>query len=236
MNVFLMIVQRLRQEIDNALLRIRSIRAPIVRVSLDVPYVCQFAVPESAEPTLKKQLATIDDPNWMESGAASKERYALLAPNICGIASAAMVIGFYTGVTPKPVPLAEDAIKAGVFQETADDLTDMNYRMFAQWIPKYGLRADVYTRLSLSGIRHALSMGLLVIASVNPNIRGFVTSSEQKIGGHMVVVVGYDMDAKTVMINNSSGFTSLQSQKDHTMPTSEFLRYFAGRGIVISSL
>lgn len=229
-------IWRLRQEIDNAVLAIISLRAPKRRVAFDVPYVCQFAVPESAELTLKKQLAAIDDPHWMESGATSVERYAFLAPNICGIASAAMVIGYYTGSTPKSAVLAEDAIASGVFKERTDDLTDMNYRMFARWIPKYGLRATVYSRLSLRGIQYALSSGSLVLASVNPNIRGFITSSEQKIGGHMVVVVGYDMDAKTITINNSSGFTSLQSQKDHTLSESEFLRYFAGRGIVLRNL
>jgi hypothetical protein len=73
-----------------------------------------------------------------------------------------------------------------------------------------------------------------VIASVNPNIRGYATSSETKIGGHLVLVTGYDQDKKTITINNPSGFVSLNTQKGHVLSEVEFIRYFANRGIILS--
>src|SRR5665213_1647532 len=86
------------------------------RINFDVPYVCQFAKPEHAELSLKKELAPIHDPHWKESGAESPERYADWAFTMCGMASAAMALGYFKDETMRPAELAEDALKAGVYK------------------------------------------------------------------------------------------------------------------------
>jgi len=229
------ILMRGIQEIKNAVYSARAtFGVSKQQVNNDVPYISQFAVPASAEATMKGELLPMDDPHWRESGALTPERYAMLASNICGMASAAMAIEFFKGGSPKPAALAEDALSAGVYQENKTGLTDMNYRKFAKWIQKFGLHADVYTRLNLRGIYHALSSGKLVMVSVNPNIRGYSLSREDQIGGHLVLVTGYDKTAHLVTINNPSGFLSTNSQKGHVLTNDQFLRYFAGRGIVLA--
>ncbi|HCC83720.1 TPA: hypothetical protein DEP96_02635 [Candidatus Uhrbacteria bacterium] len=231
---FRKIFRRLEQEMRNADYEVRARVSKILpRVDNDVPFVCQFASPEHAELSLMKQLKPRDDLDWRESGATSPERYADWAFTMCGMASTAMVLRSFFDASPLPAELAEDALKHGVYQETAGEISDMRYREYATWITKYNLRAKVYTRLSIHGIKHALSNGRLVMISVNPNIRGVVTAAVNQRGGHLVLVTGYDTNAGTITINNPSGFASQGSQLHHTLAVKVFKKYFAGRGIVL---
>lgn len=231
------IFSRLGQKLKNVRYEISAHLNPIqLKVAYDVPYVCQFAKPEHAELSLKKELRAIDDPEWRESGATSPERYAEWAFTMCGMASAAMALEHFKGKRIKPAELAEDALVHGVYVQEPAMLSSMKYKEFSEWLPKYELHADVYTRLSVCGIRYALSEGCLVIVSVNPNVRGYDTAPKEQKGGHLVLVVGYDLDKDTITINNPSGFVSTNTQLKHVLPTGEFLKYYAGRGIVVKSL
>jgi hypothetical protein len=154
---------------------------------------------------------------------------------MCGMASAAMALGYFKGKDFKPAELAEDALQASVYVEASDGLSSMRYKEFAAWIRKYGLHAHIYSRLSVRGIQYALSQDTLVIISVNPNIRGYDTAPRSQKGGHLVLVTGYDLQEDTISINNPSGFVSTNSQVNHRLPTSEFKKYYAGRGIVVSN-
>jgi hypothetical protein len=111
----------------------------------------------------------------------------------------------------------------------------MKYREFAEWISSYVLKAQVYTKLNIKGIQYALSNGRMVIASVNPNIRGYDTATLNQKGGHLVVVTGYNLKENTITINNPSGFYSTKTQIGHTLSVPNFFKYYAGRGIVISN-
>lgn len=203
------------------------------KVSHDILYVCQFATPEHAELSLKKKLNPVDDPYWESTGAISPERYSDWAFTMCGMASTSMALSHFHNKNIKPVLLAEDALRAGVYTENAKEISGMKYREFVEWVAKYDLSASVYTRLSVCGIQYALSKGGLVIVSVNPNIRGYNTASPNQKGGHLVLVTGYDRNKKTVSINNPSGFVSGNTQINHELSHKEFLSYFAGRGIVV---
>jgi len=110
----------------------------------------------------------------------------------------------------------------------------MRYAEFAKWIRNYGLRADIYSKLSIKGIQYALSQNKLVIISVNPNIRGYDTAPKMQKGGHLVLVVGYDRELGTITINNPSGFLSTDTQINHSLLIEEFKNYYAGRGIVLT--
>ncbi len=231
------IFSRAFQEIKNALYKLRARFSHISgSVQYDVPYVCQFATPASAELSLTKKLAPVDDPHWEKTGAKSPERYAQWAFTMCGMASAAMALGHFKNLQVKPAELAEDALRHGVYIETPDDISSMRYVEFAEWIRGYGLQAEVYSRLSVMGIRYALSRRKLVIVSVNPNIRGYDTAPKSQKGGHLVLVTGYNIDKNTIAINNPSGFVNSNTQIHHTLPMKEFAKYYAGRGIVISNL
>lgn len=216
---------------------IRAKSAPVKRkVRYDIPYVCQFSVPEHAEASLVGDLDTKRDALWSESGAHSSEQYTKWAYTICGMASAAMIIDYLREEKHKPVSLAEDAASNGVYEEKDNEISGMKYQEFTDWIRKYGLKANVVSRLSLDGIRYALSNGKMVIISVNPNIRGYNLSPKNQKGGHLVVVTGYDLDDDTISVHNPSGFQSSQTQEHHTLSSSDFNKYFANRGIILSPL
>ena len=222
------------QEFKNITFEIRSRFSRIpTTVKNSVPYVCQFARPEHAELSLKGELLPINDPDWRNTGASSPERYAQWAFTMCGMACTAMTLAYFKNRTYLPAVLAEDALKHNVYHETVDEISSMRYAEYAQWIGVYALSARVCTRLSIRGIRFALANGGLVIASVNPNIRGYDTVPAHQKGGHLVVVTGYDVGKDAVSLNNPSGFVSTNTQAGHTVSTDEFMRYFAGRGIVV---
>lgn len=229
------ISSRIGQEFRNFGLLIRSCTARIkAHFANDVPFVCQFATPESAELSLTQKLRAIDDPDWALSGARSSTRYADWAFTMCGMACTAMVLEYFRHERVLPAILAEDALDHGVYQEHGGELSAMRYKEYVRWIARYGLKAHIFTRLTISGIRYLISKGDLVIVSVNPNIRGYETAPRAQEGGHLVLVTGYDLKHDTITINNPSGFASTSTQKGHTMPTREFLRFFAGRGISLS--
>ena len=228
------VFSRIGQEIQNLAYETRARFATLPAVVVcDVPCVCQFATPESAELSLTKKLAPEDDPHWGETGAASPQRYAQWAFTMCGMASASMALKHFKGNHTKVAELAEDALWGGVYTEDVTEISSMKYREFGRWITKYGLRAEVRTRLSVRGIQYALAQGNLVIVSVNPNIRGYDTAPPLQKGGHLVLVTGYDRTARTISINNPSGFVSLDTQIKHTLPLQTFLKHYAGRGILV---
>jgi len=229
-NGILQVVKNVVYEVVARLSRISN------RVNHSISYVCQFAKPEHAELSLKKELDPLNDPYWAETGASSPKRYAAWAFTMCGMASTAMALSYFHHKNIKPALLAEDALLHGVYTESEKELSAMKYREFAKWIKKYNLYANVYTKLSTKGIRYALSKGRLVIISVNPNIRGYNTAPVDQKGGHLVLVTGYDLDNKTIRINNPSGFVNNNTQVNHELTEKEFLSYYAGRGIVIEKL
>lgn len=226
---------RFFQEMANFLYEFRARTTGIPSfIDHDVPYVCQFASAESVERVIVDHSLVEKDPKWFETGASSPESYAKWAFAMCGMASTAMAIAFFKQKRIPLIELAESARKDGVYQEEEHTFSSMRYGEFSEWIVRYGLKADIRTRLSMTGIRYALSQGSLVIASVNPNIRGYATAPEHRIGGHLVLVRGFDTHEKTFFINNPSGCMSTNTQRRHCVPEKTFLKYFAGRGLVLS--
>lgn len=204
------------------------------RIENNVPYVSQFAHPEYSEKILKDGAEKTSDPSWKETGAESPDEYAKWVTTICGMACTAMALQYFKNQNVGIVALAKDALNHGVYEEHDSELSNMLYREYVDWIKNYGLRAKIYTRLSISGIQKILSDGGLVIVSVNPNIRGYQTAKVGQKGGHLVLVTGYDKTQKTIAIHNPSGFVSEDTQENHTLPTKDFVRFYAGRGIALS--
>ncbi len=203
------------------------------QVSNQVPYTSQFANPDWSEKILKDGQLKTSDPNWQESGAVTVEEYEKWVTTICGMACTVMAAAFFCKDEHKTIELAKDALEYGVYQKHSKELSSMRYKEYVDWVTNYGLYATLYSRLTTEGIEHILSEGGLVIASVNPNIRGYITAPEKQIGGHLVLVTGYDSEDKTITLQNPSGFVSRNTHHNHTLNIKEFKNHFANRGIAL---
>ncbi|MBL4644250.1 MAG: C39 family peptidase, partial [Candidatus Pacebacteria bacterium] len=147
-----------------------------------------------------------------------------------------MALQYSKGNNKGIVSLAKEALKHEVYDKEFSGISDMKYKEFANWIGNYGVRAEVYTRLNIRGLYKLLSDGNLVMVSVNPNVRGYKTAEAHQKGGHLVLVIGYDKKMKTLTLHNPSGFVSHSTQENHTISVREFIKYYAGRGIALSTL
>lgn len=229
------IFYKITETFSNLTLLVRSLltRTP-ERVRHSVPYISQFANPGWAEMVLKDRQPLRKDMMWPDSGAETIEEYERWALAACGMACASMLLAFYTKKTFKVIKLARDAMRAGVYTEADKEIFAMQYRPFTKWIKKFGIKATVHTKLSFSSIQTLLAGGSLIIASVNPNIRGFNTAPNTQVGGHLVLITGYNKVENTITFHNPSGFENNQSQVHHTISLKEWNIYFAGRGIAVT--
>ncbi|AKM83832.1 TPA: hypothetical protein DCZ46_00650 [Candidatus Campbellbacteria bacterium] len=200
-----------------------------------IPYVSQFAHSEYAEKILKDGVEKTNDPNWKNTGAQSPEEYAEWVLIICGMACTSMALQHFKKQQIGIVTLAKDAKNHGVYKKEGQEISGMHYKEFVDWIENYGLSAKIYTRLGIRGLQKLLSNGDIVIVSVSPNIRGYKTADATQRGGHLVLVTGYDKKTNTITLHNPSGFASQNTQKDHCVLVSEFIKYYAGRGIDLNN-
>lgn len=231
------LIEKLQSELQNIRLAIAALFfTQKEQVENDVPYVSQFAHPEYAEKILKDGTEKTSDPNWKDTGAESPEEYAEWVLIMCGMACTSMALQHLKNRKEGIVSLARDAKAHGVYKEHGSDLSSMHYKEFADWIKRHGIQAKIYTRLSVHGIQKLLSDGDVVIVSVNPNIREYETASNEQQGGHLVLVTGYNKKENALTLHNPSGFVSQNTQENHTIPIPKFLKYYAKRGIALSSL
>jgi len=172
---------------------------------------------------------------WEESGARSVKEYKRWVLSICGMACTLMALQFYKKGTFKTIPLARDAAKVGVYKKDGDGISSMQYVPYVKWIRKFNLSATIYSRISFRSLCYLLSKQRLVIASVNPNIRGFSTAPSTQVGGHLILITGYNKKDKTVTFHNPSGFENSQTQSNHTVSLKEFTIYFSGQGIALKN-
>ena len=203
------------------------------RVRLPVPYVSQFANPSWAEMVLKDNQPIARDLMWEESGARSVKEYERWVLSICGMACTLMALQYYKKGDFTIIPLARDASKIGVYKKEGNGISSMQYVPYTKWLKKFNLRGIIYTKLSFKSLCYLLSKQHLFIASVNPNISDFISAPATQVGGHLVLVTGYNKKEETVTFHNPSGFENNQTQSHHTVSSKEFMIYFSGRGIAI---
>jgi len=231
------VFRKMQSELGNIKLQILALFSSVKpQVENGVSYVGQFASPEFAEKILREGVDKTTDPEWENTGAKLSEEYAKWVLIICGMACTSMALKHFKDKNVGTITLAKDALKHDVYRQEGDDISGMQYREYAKWVRGYGLDARVYSRLTMRGIEYLLSRGRLVIVSVNPNIREYETVSTTQKGGHLVLVTGYNKKNKTVTIHNPSGFTSSNTQQNHTISVLKFFQFYAGRGIAINSL
>lgn len=184
---------------------------------------------------LKDNQPLSRDLQWEDSGARSIKEYERWALVTCGMACTAMALRFFGKGVWHTIPLARDAALARVYLKEGKGISGMQYRPYVTWIKQFDLQATIYTKLTFRSISYLLSKRKLLIASANPNIRGFDTAPKTQVGGHLILLTGYNKKEKTVTFHNPSGFENDETQSNHTLPYKEFMMYFAGQGISITT-
>ena len=202
-----------------------------------IPYFSQFESPELVKDIIEKKICAKDDQKWRDSGASSEEEYEFWAWKVCGITCLKMILKNRTGETHKLVELAKKAREHGAFIR-GEENRGLIYKPFLTYIKEeHGLEGIFFdtTKLSmLSFIKWRLSKGDDVIVSVSPSVRDSSLPTPEHKGGHLVLVTGYDDGMKTISIHNPSGMHNF-SQQNYKIPISDFIRFYARRGIVIKS-
>lgn len=197
----------------------------------DVPYYAQWESPELVERIITKQIRAEDDPYWRRSGAKNTVEYTAWSWSGCGMACLKMVLAHRTNKTIPLVLLGKQCLKYDGYKLPLEDNPGLFYKPFVRFIKeKYGLNAKAVGALTLSEIKHAISAGGYVIASVTPEIR-FPTKLPKRRGGHLVLLFGYDDEKKIVYLHNPSGFKG--SQEKVEVPYDRFDRFFDHKGVII---
>lgn len=206
------------------------------RVFHDVLYHAQCASSELVEAIIQREILPADDSGWRALGDVSKERYTKWMWSGCGMACLAMALAYFGKGSHSFVELGEAALRHGVYEDKGTEFSAMTYEPCVEFVEKvFGIHAVIREPLTIRGIKNALAQGALVMVSVNPNIRGYESVKRSQVGGHLVLVTGYDKAKEVISINNPSGFASNGSQHMHEVSERNFKRHFAGRGIVLSA-
>ncbi|MEV6398978.1 C39 family peptidase [Streptomyces sp. NPDC051907] len=198
-----------------------------------VPYYSQWESAGLVPEFVTGARSSADDPLWQKSGADSREEYAFWAPRICGLACLRMALDFWGHPVPPSAPLLREALDAGAYARTGETtVKGLIYAPFADWVTRrWGLHAQARPELTAEEIDSEVAAGGLVLLSVHKTIRTLDPRPAQR-GGHLVLAVGAGPEG--VVLHNPSGFPD-HSQEFHTVSWTDLDRFFAGRGVVLSS-
>jgi hypothetical protein len=194
-----------------------------------VPYYSQW---ESAAlvPQFISGTSAAEDPLWQKSGADSREEYAFWAPRMCGMACLRMTLDWLGRDVPPSVPLVREALEAGAYVRTGDEVKGLIYAPFADWArTRFGLHARSRPDLPAQEVHAEIAAGRVVLLSVHKTIRTLDPAPPHR-GGHLVLAVGASPEA--VVLHNPSGLPD-RSQQFHHVPWSSLDRFYAGRGVVL---
>ncbi|MEV8413957.1 C39 family peptidase [Streptomyces niveus] len=195
-----------------------------------VPYYSQWESADLVPEFITSARSAADDPLWQKSGADSREEYAFWAPRICGMACLRMALDHWGHPVPPSVPLLREALGAGAYVRSGDQVKGMIYAPFADWAARrWGLYAEVRPRLEPEEIHSEISRGHLVVLSVHKSIRTLDPAPPAR-GGHLVLAVGTGPDG--IRLHNPSGLPG-RSQQFAPVPWADLGRFFAGRGVVL---
>lgn len=199
-----------------------------------VPYFGQWESWDLIGKILKKELSAADDPLWRKSGAKTKAEYVLWSWNGCGMACLKMILSYLKKKEYPLVTLGKICMEYGGYKPSSkvNDLLGLFYAPFVTFIQKeFGLKGRVVSLFSVDETIYALDQGNVVIASVSPLIRNVNVKPSSK-GGHLVLIVGYDVRRSELIFHNPSGDTKTSQEFVH-ISFSDFERFFANRGIIV---
>lgn len=198
---------------------------------LDVPYSAQWESPELVADIIAGRMSASEDPLWFRSGARDRHEYEFWSWRACGMACLKMALRYWTGRDHPLVVLAKEATEHGAYIMREDSVDGLIYRPFTRYVvDRFGLGARSRPALSLDEMVDSVEAGSLVMASVHPHIR-WPGSTPPGTGGHLVLVLGHAGDE--IVLHNPSGDRP-HTQAFARVRRAEFVRYFAGRGIILS--
>ncbi len=200
----------------------------------NVPYFSQWESPELVEAILNKEVRAEDDPNWKNSGATNKEEYAAWSWNGCGMACTKMIVAHRTGKLTPLVVLGKKCTDYGGYTRPVEESVGLIYNPYISFLEKeFGFHARAVLPLLLTEIFEEISKSGYVVASVSPQIRQ-VTDRPRRKGGHLVLILGYDLDKQELYFHNPSGFRK-ETQEYASISFSDFKKFFGGRGVVVTA-
>lgn len=198
----------------------------------DVPYFSQWESPRLIKQILNRSIDTKDDPNWEQSGAKSKKEYEDWSWIGCGMACTKMLIAHKTGETIPLVELGKKCAEYGGYTYPTEKSGGLRYAPYSKFMKsEFTIDAKIVTPLIIEEIIAALNAKNYIIASVSPAIREPSSTPKSK-GGHLVLIVGYNLAEKTLYLHNPSG-TSSASQAYARVSFDDFKKFFSGRGIIL---
>ncbi|MGE0109402.1 MAG: C39 family peptidase [Bdellovibrionales bacterium] len=198
----------------------------------EVPYFSQWESAELATAIVNGTATPAEDPLWQNSGAKTREEYAIWANHICGMACLKMIIAAQTGNIVPTVKLAQQACSYGVYVVKHNLIRGMIYAPFVTFVrERYNIDAQIHTGITSRTLSNLLQKGSFFIASVHPNIRWPKSEPPQK-GGHLILISKANDDS--LVFHNPSGHSN-ETRSNVSMSLDDFDRFFAGRGLLVSS-
>ncbi len=196
------------------------------------PYYSQWESPEMVSDLMQGKRRAEDDPKWRESGAKTEKEYALWSWSCCGMACLKMVLARRTGGIHPIISLAHEVEKYGGYRASEDFIDGLYYKPLCTYLQeKHQLSARPVPALPIHEIISALAKGEDVILSVVATIR-FPESQPPSRGGHLVLVVGYDLDKEELYIHNPSGFYG-ETQEAAPITFKQLKKFFDYKGVII---
>lgn len=197
-----------------------------------VPYYSQWESPELVPRFVDGTLDPAADPRWAASGARTAAEYGFWSPRVCGLACLRMILASRGRPVPPTMALVERALAWRAYIPDGDRVIGLIYRPFADWVgAEFEIKAEVCTDLTVGTIADAAAPATPVIASVHYSIR-WPDCTPPTTGGHLVLVTG--AAAGLLRLHNPSGLPGV-SQRDVVLPATDFGRFFAGRGLLVSA-
>lgn len=198
----------------------------------NVPYFSQWESPELVEDILSGTHDAKNDPNWQQSGAENLEEYAAWSASGCGMACLKMIVAHKTNKILPLVELGKRCASYGGYTLPVETSVGLAYEPFTRFVKEeFNLNAKSVLPLLFEEIIEELSKNNYVIASVSPKIR-HVDSNPKARGGHLILVLGYDINKKLFYFHNPSGFKK-ETQEYATISFSNFKKFFGHKGIVV---
>ena len=198
----------------------------------NVPYYSQWESPALVRKIIRDEVSPQEDPLWKRSGAKSPEEYELWSSNMCGMACLKMIIKHKFDKVIPIITLGRRCMKFGGYKEKPNTVDGLYYPPFIRFINhEFGLKGRIASILTLNRIMKESAQGNYLIASVSYKIRN-PNSIPATVGGHLVLMLGYDLEKKILFFHNPSGDTR-ENQEYAEISFEQFGRFFAGRGIVI---
>jgi len=221
---------------------LRTLPDGIYRAPASVPYRAQYASPGLIHSYIHAGYDGAQDPNWHAFGADNPAEYAFWAPRICALACLQMAIAAYR---PADEPPLWQLVKEGL-DLRGYTLRDANgnwidegwsYPALVALAARYGIRAQGQGYASVLRVCASIRRGVLVMASVTPEL-GERVPQPGRYGGHFVLVLGFAWRRGAPLyfeLHNPSGrYAELRAHA--IIPADRFRAAYAYRLIALSPL